>query len=208
MYIPPKYANENLSEIALLVREFSFATLVSVQNGLPLATHLPLHLHITESGNWQLLGHVAKANPQWKGFATNEQVLAIFHGPHAYISPSWYNHRNVPTWNYQAVHLHGRVQLMNEADVENHLRELMAHYEHKHAASPQAYSEIPSHTLHTDLKGLVAFTIAVEKIEAANKLSQGRDPESYVNIIHQLSQSDEENAKRIAYEMKKNRKET
>ena len=206
MYVPPQYANTNQNEIVQLIREFSFATLVSVQNGLPLATHLPLHLHIPEDGAWQLVGHVAKANPQWKGFTENENVLAIFHGPHSYVSPSWYNHRNVPTWNYQAVHLSGRVQLMEEADVENHLRELMAHYEHKHAASPQAYSDIPTHTLHTDLKGLVAFTIHVEKIEAVNKLSQGRDPDSYQNIINELSQSDDENAKRIAHEMDKKRK--
>lgn len=205
MYIPPQYAATDQTEIAQFVREFSFATLVSIQNGLPLATHLPLHLHITEANVWQLTGHVAKANPQWKNFSENNFVLAIFQGPHAYVSPSWYTQRNVPTWNYRAVHLSGRVELMKEAAIENHLRELMAHYEHKHAASPQSYSDIPAHTLHTDLKGLVAFTIHIEKIEAANKLSQSRDSESYQNIVDELNKSGDENAKRIALEMKKNR---
>ncbi|HLP19424.1 MAG TPA: FMN-binding negative transcriptional regulator, partial [Chitinophagales bacterium] len=146
MYIPNHFKEEDKTEIEKLVREFGFATLVSLKDNLPWATHIPLELVTDESGNWFLHGHVSKANPQWKTFETMRDVLAIFMGPHTYVSPSWYNHRNVPTWNYKAAHLYGKVTLVEGEKLEAMLQKLMKRYEEAHAEKPQGYNEIPAHT--------------------------------------------------------------
>ncbi|MFN8321428.1 MAG: FMN-binding negative transcriptional regulator [Chitinophagales bacterium] len=206
MYIPKKFREENLAEIEKLVREFGFATLVSVLDNLPWATHIPLELELDENKNWLLYGHISKANPQWKNFESNPEMLAIFTGPHTYVSPSWYNHKNVPTWNYQAVHVYGKVRIMPLAEVELMLKKLMARYEQTHSKSPHRYEEIPSKILEADLQGLVGFEIIAGRIEAISKLSQGRDNESYHGVMHNLKDTDSYYAKRIAEEMEKRKK--
>lgn len=201
MYIPKHFKEEDRTEIEKLVREFSFAALVSVNNNLPCATHIPLELVTDENANWFLHGHIARANPQWKYFETNGDVLAIFLGPHTYISPSWYTQKNVPTWNYRAVHAYGKVRIVDGDELETMLHKLMARYENTHAENPQGYDEIPAKTLAIDLCGVVGFEIKVERIEAMRKLSQNRDAESHTNIIEQLKKSDDEGARRIAEDM-------
>src|SRR5579863_135578 len=125
MYIPKHFEEKDLREAEQLVSEFGFATLVSLQQGWPLATHLPLQLEKNENGDWLLHGHIAKANQQWKEFESHPKVLAIFMGPHTYISPSWYNHKNVPTWNYKALHAYGTVRIVEGEELKNNLRRLM-----------------------------------------------------------------------------------
>lgn len=205
MYIPKHYKQEDKEAIAQLVREFGFATLVSANNHIPFATHIPLELEITGE-EWILHGHLARANPQWKAFETNPQVLAVFMGPHTYVSPSWYNHRNVPTWNYMAAHLSGTVRLIEGPALEQQLRKLMARYENAHAEKPQGYDEIPVKTLEIDLRGVVGFEIRVEQIEASYKLSQNRDAESYASVIEHLKKLKTYDAERIAEEMANRKK--
>ncbi|MCW5908257.1 MAG: FMN-binding negative transcriptional regulator [Chitinophagales bacterium] len=204
MYIPPHFKQEDKQAIEQLVREFSFATLISIKDTLPWATHIPLELEI-RNGNWFLHGHMAKANPQWKNFESQPEVLAVFMGPHTYVSPSWYNHRNVPTWNYMAAHLYGKVKLVEGEALEAMLKNLMLRYESAHAKHPQAYEEIPPKTLEMDLRGVVGFEIAVERIDASFKLSQNRDAESYASVIEQLKKLKAYDAERIALEMEKHK---
>ncbi len=206
MYVPKHFKEEDKTEIEELVREFGFATLVSIKDGLPWATHVPLELSINETGEWFLYGHISKANPQWKNFETAGDVLAIFMGPHTYVSPSWYNHRNVPTWNYRAAHLYGKASILTGNKLEDMLRKIMKRYEEAHAEKPLAYDEIPTDLREGDLRGLVGFEIKVERIEAASKLSQNRDAESYQNVIDELKKSDMYDAARIAEEMEKKKK--
>lgn len=203
MYIPKHFKEHDTAEMEALVREFSFATLISVKDNLPWATHIPLELGKDKNGNWFLHGHVARANEQWKNFEHNPDVLAVFMGPHAYVSPSWYNHKNVPTWNYRAVHAYGKVRLVEGDELENMLRNLMTRYENAHAEKPQGYEEIPAKTLAVDLRGVVGFEIKVERLEATRKLSQNRDAESHGNIIEQLKKSEAYDSKRIAEDMGK-----
>lgn len=203
MYIPNHFKEEDKTEIEKFVREFGFATLVSVKDNLPWATHIPLELVTDENDNWFLQGHVSKANPQWKAFETPNDVLAIFMGPHTYVSPSWYNHRNVPTWNYKAVLVYGKATLVEGEALEAMLQKLMKRYEDAHAEKPLGYNEIPAHTLEKDLRGVVGFEIKVERIEAISKLSQNRDAESHQNVIDNLKKMDAYDAKRIAEEMEK-----
>src|SRR5688572_1446882 len=153
MYIPPHFKESDVNEIQSLIREFGFATLVSIKDNLPWATHIPLELFTNEGDQWILRGHIARANPQWKSFEAMKDVLAIFMGPHTYVSPSWYNHRNVPTWNYKAVHLYGKVSLVEGEKLEAMLRQIMKRYETAHAEKPQGYDEIIPDILEKDLRG-------------------------------------------------------
>lgn len=203
MYIPKQFKEEDQKEIEALVREFGFAILVSVKDNLPIATHIPLELQKDENGNWLLHGHVARANPQWKNFESNSDVLVIFSGPHAYVSPSWYTQKNVPTWNYRAVHAYGKVRIVVADELQNMLKKLMARYENAHAENHQSYEEIPYKTLEVDLRSVVGFEIKVECIEATRKLSQNMDAESHENIIEQLKKSDAYDSRHLAEDMEK-----
>lgn len=207
MYIPKPYEEKDQAEIEALVREFGFATIVSNKDGLPVATHIPFELEVQADGSWLLNAHLSKANPQWKTFETAGEVLVIFMGPHTYVSPSWYNHKNVPTWNYRAVHVYGTVSLVEGEQVEKSLRTLMARYENAHANKPLSYEEIPAQMLKTDLRGLIGIQVKVSRIEAVAKLSQNRDKESYQSVIDHLKQVNAYDAARIAEEMEKRKKD-
>ena len=203
MYIPKHFEEKDLHEIASLIKEFGFATLVSIVDDKPWATHIPLELVIDQEGIWRLQGHIARANPQWRNFEKQPDVLAIFMGPHSYVSPSWYDHRNVPTWNYKAVHLSGRALLLEGDALQAMLRGLMHRYESAHAEKPQSYDETPKDILDMDLRGLVGLEIVIDKIEAVSKLSQNRNEASYDSIVENLKKMDAYDAKRIAQEMEK-----
>ena len=110
MYIPNLYKNENQAEIEQFLHENGFAILVNQTNGKLWATHIPLILGTNSNGKQILIGHISKLNPQAESFNQNDEVLAIFSGSHSYISSSWYDHENVPTWNYLAVHVYGKVR--------------------------------------------------------------------------------------------------
>lgn len=207
MYIPEYFAEKDLNAVAALIGEFGFATLVSQAEDRPLATHLPLELEVDETGRWSLFGHMARANPQWRNFAGGQQVLAIFMGPHAYISPSWYDHKNVPTWNYLAVHLYGKARLLEGEVLREKLKRLMQRYETSQAAQPLSFDELPQPLIEKDLNSIAGFEITVEKIEAAAKLSQNRNEASYNRITERLKELDQYNARRIAAEMEKRKQQ-
>lgn len=203
MYVPAHFKFEDKAQIAQFVQQNSFATLVSVHGNLPVATHIPLELNTDDPSNWILYGHMAKANPQWKQFAEDTEILAIFLGPHSYISPSWYTQPNVPTWNYLAAHLYGTVTMLEGEDLKNLLQRQMKRYEQMLAKNPQPYDAIPMHTLEKDLKGVVGFAIRVTQIEATQKLSQNRDNQSKQTIVNELRSQLNDGAQRIADEIEK-----
>ena len=206
MYIPKFYEEKDWNEIEQLIREFGFATLVGVKDGLPVASHIPLELSKNESGDWVLVGHVSRANSLAKEFGNGNDMLVIFMGPHAYVSPSWYNHKNVPTWNYKAVHVYGKPFVMEGEKRRAALSKMMDKYENLHAEHPAKMEEFAEEELQKDLNGLVAFEIKIERVEAASKLSQNRDAESYQSVIDHLKISDAYDSKRIAEEMEKRKK--
>src|SRR5690625_5134630 len=113
MFIPKKFQITDFHEISQFVSEHPFAIIISEKEGRPIATHIPLQLQEIEGKNY-VTGHLAHANEQWKTFKSVEQVLVIFQGPHSYVSSSWYGHENVPTWNYQSIHIYGKAQLMKD----------------------------------------------------------------------------------------------
>jgi len=173
MYIPSKYRNSDLDEVRKFLEDNAFGILISKGSAYPLATHIPLELDKDKQGNDILLGHVAKANPHWKTFKSQPEVLAIFNGPHAYISSSWYKEEEVPTWNYIAVHIKGRLQILGEEELLDTLHKLVDKYE-KDSEYPLNLNDLSPKTMR-QVKGIVGFKISIEEIHAAYKLSQGRE---------------------------------
>ncbi len=125
MYTPAHFKNENTEELREFIRHHGFAVLVSQVDKKLWATHLPL---ILKEDN-KLTGHVSRGNKQWKELSDSMEVLVIFTGPHTYISSSWYDHENVPTWNYEAVHVYGKVRVIEGEELINSLRSLTNKYE-------------------------------------------------------------------------------
>ena len=203
MYIPELYKNENQEDIQNFLHQNGFAILVNQTNSKLWATHTPLILETNTEGKQILVGHISKANPQAESFKSNDEVLAIFSGAHSYISSSWYDHENVPTWNYLAVHVYGKVKVYNHEQAVDFLKKLVDKYEAK-SEKPVRVENLSEKTMR-EARGIVAFEIEITSIEAQKKLSQNRDDKNYQNIISELEKTNENQAIDIAKEMKKNR---
>ncbi len=201
MYIPELYKNENEEEINAFLQKNSFGILVNRTNGKLWATHIPLELDKNENGKSILFGHISKENPQWESFESEANVLAIFSGPHSYISSSWYEKENVPTWNYIAVHIYGKIKIIEGAAVVASLKKLTDKYE-QNSENPVRVEELSSKTMR-QTAGIVAFEIEIESIEAVKKMSQNRNEKDYQNIISELEKTKETTAIEVANVMKK-----
>ncbi len=199
MYIPAQYKNENLSEVKEFLKENAFALLVSQVDGRPWATHIPLELDQDSKGNDILVGHIAKANAQWKSFSQNKEVLCVFNGPHTYVSSSWYAEEEVPTWNYIAVHIYGKLTILDKDAVMDSLRKLVDKYE-KGSEQPISLDHLSPKTLR-QVRGIVGFQISIDEIQAASKLSQGREHD-HPRIVKELEKGNS-GSKSIASEMRK-----
>jgi len=173
MYIPNYYKNENLEEVKSFLIKNSFGILINQTNGKLAGTHIPLELAVDEDGSNVLTGHISKANPQWESFNTNEEVLAIFTGPHSYVSSSWYKKEDAPTWNYIAVHVYGTIKIIGGDELLSTLKKLVNEYE-KNSKKPISVEKMSEKTL-KQMNGIVGFKIRITKIQAAYKLSQTRE---------------------------------
>jgi transcriptional regulator len=194
MYIPRRYEVKDLDQIKAFLRANSFGVLVSVAEGKPVGTHIPLLLASDGDASpdagtgLSLLGHISKGNEQRYSLTEGALVLAIFTGPHAYISPRWYTEMNVPTWNYLAVHVYGTITLMDGAALEAALSDLVDYYE-QGRPQPVKVSEIPEKTYKDDLRGIIGFRINITDIQAVTKMSQNRNDESYHQVVSALQES-------------------
>ncbi|MDG3075138.1 FMN-binding negative transcriptional regulator [Bacillus halotolerans] len=205
MYIPKYYKVTNADDIWDFVQNNSFGTIVTTAQGKPIATHLPLQF-MKEGDTYYITGHIAYGNPQWRTFETCEDVLVMFQGPHAYISSSWYEKENVPTWNYQAVHVYGTASILNEEELKHDLTMLLQKYE-KHRKNPVLWDKLSPQLLESQLKGIVGFKMKVGEIQASYKLSQNRNEKDYMNIIDQLRHEGNPNSKQMAELMEKRLKD-
>lgn len=202
MYIPDIYVNENRSEILRFIEENSFAILANQSNNKINATHIPLFIEESDENQLILSGHISKLNPQSENFAENGIVLAIFSGAHSYISSSWYDYEEVPTWNYLAVHVEGKVEILNEEQKLLHLENLMIKYE-KNSENPISTKSLSEKTMR-QANGILAFNVIVTNIDAVKKLSQNKSENNKKSIISHLEKSGDEGAKNIANQMKNN----
>jgi transcriptional regulator len=199
MYIPKYAQNNEVSAIKEFIRQNSFGILISQSDQKLMATHIPLEFSSDES---KLLGHIAKANPQWKKFDEQNEVLAIFSGPHAYISSSWYDHENVPTWNYIAAHVYGGIRIIEGDELLQSLKHLVDKYEAS-STHPVSLEKMSPGYVEKSILGLVGFEISVSRIEATYKLSQNRDQKNLHHIIQELENRNDHRSLQVAAEMKK-----
>ena len=203
MYVPPRYQVTDDGEIDRLVRAHGFGTLVSHGRDGLMATHLPVELDYDPDGVRRLRGHVAKANPQWRQLEESKEAMVVFLGPHTYISPTWYDHPNVPTWNYQAVHFYGTVRIASTPEeLAPALRELAEHYEPPTQPPPRFdLDAMPADLRAADLKGIVGFTMRVTRVDASFKLSQNRHAADRARIVAELEARGDDASREIAAAM-------
>ena len=170
MYVPASFAETDTTALHAFMRRNSFAVLTTHgEEGLA-ASHLPLLLDAEVGTRGRLYGHMARANPQWR--QAESDALAVFSGPHAYVSPTWYQEEaTVPTWNYVAVHAYGRLRIVDDEDaVLEILRRSVATYE---AAMPVPWTfDAASSYVRSQLKAIVGFHIEIERLEGKWKLNQ------------------------------------
>ena len=203
MYLPTHFKIEDLAEIDRFITANAFGALVSVVDGVPFATHVPLQWMVRDDVRF-VQGHMAKANPQWRGFSVDQEILLIFTGPHAYISPRWYTPgQNVPTWNYTAVHVYGRPRIVEDmAELHGMVKRLVDQYEADTGiAQPYRMEDMPADYIANLLRGTVGFEIAVTKIEAKYKLNQNRKPQDAHNVMAILDQQTDPNSQTMAQMM-------
>jgi len=199
MYTPSHYNNQDIDEIKDFLRNNSFGILINILDNKPWGTHIPLELETDENGDDILVGHIAKANPQWKYFNDKAEVLCIFNGPHAYVSSSWYKEEEVPTWNYIAVHVYGTLKILTEEETMQSMHRLVDKYE-KSSKNPISLKNLSSKTLR-QVKGVVGFQVQVSDIQATYKLSQTQ-AEDHHKIISELEERPDAGSQGIADHMK------
>ena len=198
MYIPKLYQEEDRERILEFLRANNFPALVTYNGEKPIATHLPVEVIEAEDGALTILGHMSRANPQWKSFGEQE-VLLIFQGAHTYISPRWYGHVNVPTWNYMMVHLYGKVRLVEGDELYSLLSHLVNNHETKTAYSLEG---LPQDFVQKEMNGVVGFAVEVTRVDAGYKLSQNRNDADHENIIRELEGRRDEHSAGVAKAMR------
>ena len=189
MYLPTDFEETDPQRIAALIEANPFGMLITTADGAPFVTHLPFLYEVADDTQGRLLGHVAKANPQWRHFAAGQEVLTVFQGPHAYVSPAWYASPGVPTWNYAVVHLRGRPRLIESAAALEALLERLTHA-HEAAQTEPWKANLNGKRRDQLFNMIVGFEIEVTEIQAKFKLSQNRSVTDRQRVIQALSQSD------------------
>jgi transcriptional regulator len=196
MYIPASFAETDRTKLHEFMRKYNFATLVSVNENGIVAGHLPLMLQASGGSMGCLIGHMARANPQWR--EVRGEVMAVFNGPHAYVSPSWYETEGtVPTWNYVAVHAYGTFQVVE--DRESLLDILGTMVESYESARPAPWSiDEMGPSLDQMMRGITGFRIAITRLEGKWKLSQNHPEERRQRVIKALEEQPDEDSQAIA----------
>ena len=196
MYIPAFNRVSDPEKINAFIHANAFATLVTNGRDGPWASHLPF-VYDEAPGGGILRCHMARANEQWRHFETNPEVLCVFLGPHAYISPSWYQAKvSVPTWNYAAVHVTGRATLEDDAFLRKTVEDTTRKYESK---MPKPWDmPIPEDYVVSMMRAIVGFSVQVTRIEAKFKLSQNRSLEDRLGVLAGLEGSGDPGSRALA----------
>ena len=198
MFLPHTFEVKDLPIIKAFMLSHSFAQLITNINGIPFASHVPLLLdQVGKHG--RLLGHVAKANNQWRAFDGKADSLIIFSGPHAYISPSWYANENlVPTWNYVSVHAYGKPNIIsNPTDTVEVMRKL-TDFNESNDTGNWSMDNLNKGFITNKIKGIVTFEIPIDRVEGKFKLSQNRELKDRRGAIQGLLDTGDSEAGKVA----------
>lgn len=188
MYIPKHFDEPRVEVLHRLIRARPLSTLVTLSSGGLDANHIPLHLTPDPASLGTLRGHVARANPMWSDLAKDVEALAIFHGPDAYITPSWYptkaeTGKVVPTWNYVVVHARGPLRVIDDASwVRAQIEALTAHNEAAFA-EPWQVSDAPHDFIDRLVGAIVGIEIVISRLSGKRKISQNQPPQNQANVI-------------------------
>ena len=189
MYIPAFNRIDDREKINAFLHAYGFATIITDQGERLWASHLPVLLDESQGTHGLLRSHMARANEQWRHFRAEREVLCIFQGPHAYISPSWYAEQHtVPTWNYAAMHVYGTPTVIDDREA---LKQIVFDTTEKYESLMLKPWRLPlsEEELNGMLKAIVGFTIAITRVEAKFKLGQNRSPEDREGTVRGLGES-------------------
>ena len=189
MFTPRSFAVEDTKIVHEFIKTNSFAAIFSQHDSTPSATHLPFMLDAKDGTYGTLIAHMARANPLWKSWTPGTKVLIVFTGPHAYISPGWYeNQITVPTWNYSAVHVYGRPELIHDpALLRPMVEDLVQIYEGKEGSTWDR--SLMESIMEVELKAIVGFRITIERFEAKFKFNQNRSKEDQKGVQEALAKT-------------------
>jgi transcriptional regulator len=203
MYIPRAFNEADPAYIRNFIRQNGFAALISSGNSRLEASHLLLNLKEAGSSSMLLNGHMARANQQWRTFQPTQEVLAIFSGPHTYVSAGWYSIKSAPTWNYVSVHVYGTPRIIEDRAELYDLLKCLVDWQEQHNPEGDRYriEGLPKDILENMMNIIVGFEITVTRIEAAAKLSQNRNSKDYQNIIQKLNERGDCKSAEVAKEM-------
>lgn len=205
MHVPKIFEITDNQVIEQFIKENGFATLISIGDTFPIGTHIPMEIETNSKGEKILAGHISKENPQWIGFEKSPNVLVIFLSAiNHYISSSWYNHPNAPTWNYISIHISGKLKVIEGEELWQSVRRLTDKYE-TNMKCPFSL-ETTTKSVQRQINGIVGFEISIDKIDASFKLSQNRSEEDFSNIVKELKLSEGLSAKLMADAMEKQKK--
>lgn len=192
MYLPPAFEETRPERLHALIDQAPFATLVTMTGAGLIASHVPLMLDPAAGEHGTLIGHLARPNPQARESCADIEALAIFHGPHFYVTPNWYQTKRetgkvVPTWNYVVVHAYGRLRFFNEPE---RLLEIVTRLTERHEGArekPWAVSDAPADYVGGMLRGIVGFELAISRIEGKAKMSQNRPAKDRAGVAQGLA---------------------
>lgn len=202
MYNLPHHKEKDQEEIIRFMKDHPFVFLTgSDAANKPVVTQIPVFID-EKDGKYFLTGHIMRNTDHHKAFEQNKNVLAVFTGPHTYVSATWYTKPVGSTWNYMSVHAHGTIRFGDTDELRSILQRLTLHYENGNTASTTVFDNLPSEYTERMMKAIVPFEIEIIDLQHVFKLSQDRDEKSYDNIIQQLKQKDGD-AKAIAAIMEK-----
>ena len=202
MYVPRYYRENDPETIDNFIHQNSFATLVSGTESDLVAVHIPIELSIDRDGSRWLQGHVARANKIWQSFHRDRDLLVIFNGAHAYISPRWYTSINVPTWSYMTVHIYGKPYIVEDSQqLYGMLKRMVERFEGESRVAAYRIEDLPDTVLNSQMARIVGFQIKVERIEASFKLNQNDDGQDQNTMIEELLKRGDDNSVAIAKAM-------
>lgn len=205
MYIPPHFQAPGIDAMHDLIEAHPLASLVTLNDGFPVVDPIPMLLSRHEGEHGRLSGHLARHNPLWQRHPAETDVLAVFHGPQAYISPNWYrakieSHRVVPTWNYVSVQARGRIRFIEDPEwLLQHVAAATAHNE-RHQRSPWQVSDAPADFIHKMIQSIIGFEIVITALDGKWKVSQNRPSADIEPLAEQLAQAGQSDMARLVRE--------
>lgn len=188
MYTPKEFKQDNGDLIFELIDLFPLGLLITTSESKVSLSHLPFLFEREYAQNGRLLGHFAKANPQWRELEDIDEAIVVFSGPNSYVSPSWYHLESVPTWNYSVVHIYGKPTIIHDRGEKREVLDKLTDRHESSSIEPWR-SDFDSPIQSKMLEAVVAFEIVVTKVEAKFKLSQNKDEIDQLNVINHLAAS-------------------